>query len=73
MPAKYQYTIIAPNLRGATNLLVATGRYLIALAREARQFKKDGLIICYQTWVNRCKELYIIYKQIKEQWKKMEY
>lgn len=40
MPAKYQYTIIAPNLRGATNLLVATGHELKKIAREARNFKE---------------------------------
>ena len=73
MPAKYQYTIIAPNLRGATNLLVATSRYLISLAREAKVFKKNKLPISYQTWINRCKELFMIYKQIKDQWQKMEY
>lgn len=73
MPAKYQYNIIAPNLRGATNLLIATKLYIITLAKEAKMYKKNGYFITYKIWVNRCKELFMIYEQIKKQWLKMGY
>lgn len=73
MPAKYQYNIISPNLRGATNLLTATKLYIITLAKEAKMYKRKGYFISYIIWVNRCKELFDIYRQIKKQWSKMEY
>lgn len=73
MPAKYQYNIIAPNLRGATILLTATKLYIITLAKEAKMYKRNGYFMSYEIWVNRCKELFDIYRQIKKQWSKMEY
>ena len=71
MAAKYQYNIIALNLRGATNLLIATKLYIITFAKEAKMYKRNGYFISYEIWVNRCKELFMIYEQIKKQWNKM--
>lgn len=73
MGAKYKYEIICPNLRGATNLLCASKKEIIYMSRQARSFKLNGFLIRYTVEINRCKELFNIYRQIKKQWSKMEY
>lgn len=73
MRAKYKYEIICPNLRGATNVLCATAKEIIYMSRQARMFKRNGFFIRYIVEINRCKELFDIYRQIKKQWSKMEY
>lgn len=73
MGAKYKYEIICPNLRGATNLLCAAAKQIIDISRQARWFKRNGFLISYTIEINRCKELFDIYRQIKKQWSKMEY
>lgn len=73
MGAKYKYEIICPNLRGATNLLCASKKEIIYMSRQARSFKCNGFPIRYRIEIDRCKELFGIYRQIKKQWSKMEY
>ncbi len=71
MGAKYKYEIICPNVRGATNLLCSAAKEIIFISRQARIFKRNGFDIRYMIEINRCKELFYIYRQIKKQWKKM--
>lgn len=73
MGDKYEYKIICPNVRGATNLLLAAANKIIYMSRQARSFKQNGFFIRYKIEVSRCKELFDIYRQIKKQWLKMEY
>lgn len=73
MGAKYKYEIICPNLRGATNIMLAASKEIIYMSRQARMFKRNGFLIRYRVEINRCKELFDIYRQIKKQWSKMEY
>lgn len=73
MGAKYKYKIICPNLRGATNIMLAASKEIIYMSRQARMFKRNGFLIRYRVEINRCKELFDIYRQIKKQWSKMEY
>ena len=73
MGAKYKYKIICPNLRGATNIMLAASKEIIYMSRQARMFKRNGFLIRYRVEINRCKELFNIYRQIKKQWSKMEY
>lgn len=69
----YKYKIICPNLRGATNIMLAAAKEIIYMSRQAKMFKLNGFTIRYTIEINRCKELFNIYRQIKKQWSKMEY
>lgn len=73
MSAKYEFNINAPNLRAATNLLTAISERLKHLARCARLYNNNGFRIRANVNINRCRELYEIYRQVKKQWEKMEY
>lgn len=73
MSAKYEFTIKAPNLRAATNLLTSLSERIKHLARCARMYNNHGLTIRARVDINRCRELYEIYRQVKKQWEKMGY
>lgn len=71
MSAKYEFTIKAPNLRASTNLMIALSERIIHLARCARMYNNHGFPIRASVYVNRCREIFEIYRQVKKQWEKM--